>query len=718
MARVIAARRIRSPGSCRQCSARTGTDDVGRPDAEARLGRRSRAVPVVPPPVDADCSRCPGRARAWRVRAACAPTRLARGDAAAGILRDRVRVGSLESHGDAVRARRPSVRVPAGRGAAGDQERHAAGGAVRRPDGGRRRRARPARRGLRSQLRGPTSTSTSTTRPPTTPRRNRISRFTANGDVAVAGSEFVVMDLDTLSDASNHNGGAIALRPRRQALRGGGRQRHARRTRSRCRNRHGKMLRINADGTHPGRQPVRYGTAARRSAPIAPSGRWAAQPVHLRLQSRRPGPDDAHQRRRRRRRGRRSTTASPEPTTAGRLRRADERRRRARRPVTPTANNAAVTGCAITGGAFYAPATMMFPGDYLNDYFFADFCAGWIRRLDTSNNSVDRLRDRYQRARRPQGVARRRALLPGARIGSGLPRGLRRQPAAGHLDPSRQPLVSPGQTATFTVVASGSGRSPTSGSASRAATGSTSAPTAPATRSPIPSPPTTARASACASPTASATSSATRRCSPSPAIRRPPPRFCSPPPGCSTRAGRRLRSRAPAPTPKTAPRPASAFTWRVDFHHDAHSHPFLPATSGITGGTFVIGTTGAHRDQRVVSRVPDGDRQRRSHPHRAARHPPARGQPHPPHQSGRPAAAARRPAGDDAARVQQRGRRGADARRARPDGWDRGPRFPVVARRRRARPRDRDAAGDHHLHRVVPHRRGHRRRPARRRGSR
>ena len=30
----------------------------------------------------------------------------------------------------------------------------------------------------------------------------------------------------------------------------------------------------------------------------------------------------------------------------------------------------------------------------------------------------------------------------------------------------------------------------------------------------------------------------------------------------------------------------------MDFHHDAHAHPFLPSTSGLTNGTFVIPTTG------------------------------------------------------------------------------------------------------------------------------
>ena len=43
------------------------------------------------------------------------------------------------------------------------------------------------------------------------------------------------------------------------------------------------------------------------------------------------------------------------------------------------------TPCAITGGAFYAPLTQQFPAEYQNDYFFADYCAGWIRRLDPSS---------------------------------------------------------------------------------------------------------------------------------------------------------------------------------------------------------------------------------------------------------------------------------------------------------------------------------------------
>ena len=48
----------------------------------------------------------------------------------------------------------------------------------------------------------------------TTPTvHNRISRFTAAGDVAMAGSEVTVMDLNNLSTATNHNGGALHFGP-------------------------------------------------------------------------------------------------------------------------------------------------------------------------------------------------------------------------------------------------------------------------------------------------------------------------------------------------------------------------------------------------------------------------------------------------------------------------------------------------------------------------
>ena len=37
---------------------------------------------------------------------------------------------------------------------------------------------------------------------------------------------------------------------------------------------------------------------------------------------------------------------------------------------------------------------------------------------------------------------------------------------------------------------------------------------------------------------------------------------------------------------------AAQLTWQVDFHHGTHAHPFMPPTSGITGGQFTIPVIG------------------------------------------------------------------------------------------------------------------------------
>jgi hypothetical protein len=38
--------------------------------------------------------------------------------------------------------------------------------------------------------------------------------------------------------------------------------------------------------------------------------------------------------------------------------------------------------------------------------------------------------------------------------------------------------------------------------------------------------------------------------------------------------------------------PASAFTWRIDFHHDTHTHPAMLDRVGIMSGTFAIPSSG------------------------------------------------------------------------------------------------------------------------------
>ena len=86
------------------------------------------------------------------------------------------------------------------------------GRAVRDPHRRLERRARPAGRRLRSRLRHQ-PVRLRLLHGAGSPAHNRVSRFTANGDVAAAGSEVVILELNNLSGATNHNGGAIHFGP-------------------------------------------------------------------------------------------------------------------------------------------------------------------------------------------------------------------------------------------------------------------------------------------------------------------------------------------------------------------------------------------------------------------------------------------------------------------------------------------------------------------------
>lgn len=215
----------------------------------------------------------------------------------------------------------------------------------------------------------------------TTPTvHNRISRFTANGDVAVAGSETVIFDLDDLSSATNHNGGALAFGPDGKLYAAVGENANGANAQS-MNNVLGKMLRLNADGTIPTDNPF-FGSATGKNRAIWALGlrnpfTFAFNPSGGELFINDVGQNTWEE----------INDGAPGanygwPTTEG--------------PTTDPRFNApryaydhSAGACAITGGAFYSPMTTQFPADYVRDYFFADFCAGWIRKLDPSNgNSV------------------------------------------------------------------------------------------------------------------------------------------------------------------------------------------------------------------------------------------------------------------------------------------------------------------------------------------
>ena len=215
----------------------------------------------------------------------------------------------------------------------------------------------------------------------TTPAiHNRISRFTANGDVAVAGSEAVLFDLDNLSSATNHNGGALAFGPDGKLYAAVGENANGANAQS-MNNVLGKMLRLNSDGSIPADNPF-FGSATGRNRAI-----WALGLRNPFTFAFNPGNgalfiNDVGQ----------NTWEEINdgviganygwPATEGMT--TDQRFKSPRYAY----DHASTGGCAITGGAFYVPMTAQFPPDYVHDYFFADYCGGFIKKLEVSDNSV------------------------------------------------------------------------------------------------------------------------------------------------------------------------------------------------------------------------------------------------------------------------------------------------------------------------------------------
>ena len=211
---------------------------------------------------------------------------------------------------------------------------------------------------------------------PIEPRHNRVSRFTANGDVAVPGSEVALLDLDNLSTATNHNGGAIHFGPDGKLYVAVGENANGANSQT-LTNRLGKMLRINADGSIPTDNPF-FNTATGANRSIWALGlrnpfTFAFQPGTGRMFINDVGQNTWEEIN--------DGIAGSNygwPTTEG-----VTTNPAFRSPLfVYTHGTGPTTGCAIAGGAFYNPLNVQFPSSFVGKYFFADLCSGWIRTFD------------------------------------------------------------------------------------------------------------------------------------------------------------------------------------------------------------------------------------------------------------------------------------------------------------------------------------------------
>ncbi|HEY9401985.1 MAG TPA: PQQ-dependent sugar dehydrogenase [Pyrinomonadaceae bacterium] len=418
------------------------------------------------------------------------------------------------------------------------------------------------------------------------PIHNRVSRFTANGDVAVAGSETVLLDLNNLSAATNHNGGAMHFGPDGKLYVAVGENATPSNAQTLA-NLLGKMLRINADGSIPTDNPF-YNTASGQNRAIWALGLRNPYTFNFQPGTGRMFINDVGQNAVEEINDGISGSNYGWPTCEGACANPNFRN-----PLFQYGHGAgATTGCAITGGVFYNPATAQFPASYTGKYFFADFCSNWIRLFDPSSGTAA---DFASGASSPVDlqVSADGSLYYLQRGSTGQLR--RIQYPAGQTPPSisahpqSQTIVS-GQPVTFTVSASGSTplqyqwqrnnvNIPGANSESYTISSVSSADNGAQFRAVV----TNAFGSATSnSATLTVTSTNTA----------PAAQINTPPGGTLYNAGDTINYAGAGTDAEDGTLPASAFTWQVDFHHDTHTHPFIPATTGATSGSFTIPTTG------------------------------------------------------------------------------------------------------------------------------
>ena len=92
---------------------------------------------------------------------------------------------------------------------------------------------------------------------------NRINRFTTNVDVTIEGSKTNILTLDPLSAATNHNGGAMKFKDGKLFVAVGENANGA--LAQNLDTYHGKILRLNPDGTPAAGNPFPTGSVQRRS---------------------------------------------------------------------------------------------------------------------------------------------------------------------------------------------------------------------------------------------------------------------------------------------------------------------------------------------------------------------------------------------------------------------------------------------------------------------
>lgn len=214
---------------------------------------------------------------------------------------------------------------------------------------------------------------------------NRVSRFTADGDVAKAGSEKVLLEIDNLSKIGWHNGGGLAFGKDGKLYVSTGENANGPNARD-SGNLLGKLLRINKDGSIPADNPHFTAFKDKNRAIVATGLRnafhLAVQPGSGLLYLSEVGANFEQIERYE------TSSRKPEAVDYGWPEIDGPRRDQKppagyREPEYPY-DHGKGKGLALCGGDFYNPASPgpgAFPAEYTGRFFFGDY-GGWIKFID------------------------------------------------------------------------------------------------------------------------------------------------------------------------------------------------------------------------------------------------------------------------------------------------------------------------------------------------
>jgi glucose/arabinose dehydrogenase len=439
----------------------------------------------------------------------------------------------------------------------------------------------------------------------TAPLKNRISRFTANGDVALEGSEQLILELDNLSTATNHNGGALAFGLDGKLYVAVGDNANTSFPQN-LDTYHGKILRINKDGSAPSDNPFFSVTASEQRKRI-----WAyglRNPYTFSIQ---PGTgkilvNDV---------GQNAWEEINDASVGGRNFGWPTSEGPTTNPLFTSPlyaynhNTGTPRGCAITGGTYFNPVNTNYPNTYVGKFFFQDYCSNWIYFIDPT-------------------LASPPATLFGTNVGGTslsimtgtdgnlyyLSRAAQRLYRIKYTTPTiapsiiQQPTslsVSVGQSATFSVTASGT--APLAYQWQKNGVNITNAIQSTYTISSaqlsdggnfqvVVSNSVSSVTSNTATPTVTAN-------------QKPNASILTPAKNTLYTAGTSISFSGLGTDPEQGDLPASAFSWEINFHHDTHKHD-QPAIVGVKQSAFDIpnqGETSENVWYRIILTVKDAE---------------------------------------------------------------------------------------------------------------